>query len=118
MSTSTNTNNTSKQEEERAQHEARIDLEWRRSIESGLDIERSEVAELFNSDLDSTLEEECCFENGNNNEENISLNQMARRHADQKQGRISFDTKKGEESTRNKIIDVNTSNSNFDLCEN
>ena len=115
---SSNTNNTSKQEEERAQHKARIDLEWRRSIESGLDIEKSEVAELFNSDLDSTLEEDCCFEDGTNNEENISLNQMARIHADQKQGKISFDRKKGEGSTGKKIIDVSTSDSDVDLCEN
>ena len=116
---SSNTNNTSKQEEGRAQHKARIDLEWRQSIESSLDIERSEVAEFFNSDLDSTSEEECCFDNGTNNEENISLNQMARIHTDrQKQGKISFDRKKGGGSTGKKIIDVSTSDSDVDLCEN
>ena len=43
-------------------HEQMIDQEWRRSISSGQDIERSEIAELMASDLDSTSEEGFCFE--------------------------------------------------------
>ena len=36
-------------------HEQMIDREWRRSISSGQDIERSEIAELMASDSDSTV---------------------------------------------------------------
>ena len=43
-------------------HEQMIDREWRRSISSGQDIERSEIAELMASDSDSTSEAEFCFE--------------------------------------------------------
>lgn len=48
--------------EAKRKHEEMIDQEWRRSISSGQDIERSKIAELMASDLNSTSEEELCFE--------------------------------------------------------
>ena len=105
-------------------HEQMIDQEWRRSISSGQDIERSEIAELMASDSDSTSEAEFCFEDeersgcgDSSSDYDKPLSEMAKKYSGEKQSKINL--KKWKKSVPKQVEsnDVSTSSDDDDLCE-
>ena len=112
-------NKMSKEKTKEEEHEARIDAEWKRSLEMGQDIERSEIAELLASDSDSTSDEEFCFGENTTRSGNYDsssdydkpMSEMAKKYLDKNQSKICFDKKKTSAEKEGKMGDVSTSSS-------